>query len=193
MLKVGLTGSIATGKSTIAALFKAKGVPVFDSDATVAEIYQHHDFIAAITTHFPSCVHNNTIDRDLLGQLAFGDAQKLRLLEQLLYPKVIEMRENFIQTHAAAPLLVFDIPLLYEKTLEGDVDVVICTYCDDETQMARALERPHMSAEKLRHILSQQLPQTEKIKRADFTIDTGVSELEMHSAFETLYLKLHQF
>jgi len=192
MLKVGLTGSIATGKSTIAAFFIAKGVPVFDSDATVAEIYTCHDFIDMIKAQFPTCIQNGKIDRHLLGQLVFADPQKLAQLEQLLYPKVIEARVNFIEVHAAEPLLVFDVPLLYEKHLEGEMDQVICTYCDDGIQMARALERPHMTAEKLRHILSHQLPQNKKIARADFTIDTGVAELEMQKAFEALHLNLLQ-
>ncbi|MBS0482049.1 MAG: dephospho-CoA kinase [Proteobacteria bacterium] len=184
---LGLTGSIGMGKSAVAAMFQGLGVPVFDADAAV-----HHlqgpggACVAPIERAFPGTTGAQGVDRQKLGAAVFGDPAALKQLERIVHPEVAEMRRAFLADHAAAPLIVFDIPLLYEKTGQHGLDAVAVVSAPAELQRQRVLARPGMSVEKFEKILALQVPDAEKRARADYVIDTGTSLAETRHAVQRL-------
>jgi len=191
MLKVGLTGSIATGKSYIADLFRKHHVPVLDSDAYVQKLYsEDKSFLEFVKQHFPEAIVSGHIDRALLGRMVFSDKDRLDLLESFIHPKIAQERAQFVALHRDKKFIVFDIPLLYEKDIAKKMDLVVCTYCDSALQKARALKRDKMNAQKLDQILEHQLPQSKKIKLADFAVDTGESKFKTFLRFKTIMKRL---
>lgn len=174
MIRVALTGSIGTGKSTVAKMFATAGVPVFDADAVVRQLQgPGGGLVSKIGELFPGTVRCGTLDRDCLAHIVLADRQKLAALEQLVHPAVREAREAFASAHADAPALVFEIPLLFETGGEKEFDKVIVTSAPPDVQRARVLQRMGMSPAKLESVLARQIPDDEKRRRADFVIDTG--------------------
>ena len=175
-LILGLTGSIGMGKSTVAAMFAQSGVPVFDADAEVRRL-QGPDgaLLPAIEQAFPGTTGITGVDRQKLGAAVFGDDAALARLEAIVHPAVRAARAQFLLEHAGVPLVVFDIPLLFEKGGVEDVDVVAVASAPAEVQRQRVLARPGMTAERFAQILSRQLPDAEKRQRADHVIDTGTT------------------
>jgi dephospho-CoA kinase len=174
MIRIALTGSIGMGKSTVAKMFEAAGVPVFDADAVVRELQSPGgDLIDKIGEMFPGCVRCGTLDRECLAQIVLADREKLAVLEGLVHPAVREARDRFIAAHPQAGALVFEIPLLFETSGEKDFDKVVVVSAPPEIQRARVLGRTGMTAPKLDAILARQLPDEEKRRRADFVVDTG--------------------
>ena len=172
---LGLTGSIGMGKSAVAEMLRDIGVPVFDADAAVHELQgPNGTCLAPIERAFPGSTGPLGVDRQKLGAAVFGDPDKLRLLESIVHPEVAEMRRAFLADNADAPLIVFDIPLLYEKTGQDGLDAVAVVSAPAAIQRERVLARPGMSAEKFEKILALQVPDADKRARADFVIDTGV-------------------
>lgn len=190
-LILGLTGSIAMGKSTVAGMFEALGVPVFDADHEVRTMQGPGGaLLPQIEAAFPGSTGPEGVDRGKLGGLVFGDRDELAKLEVLVHPAVAQARETFLYRHANAPLVVFDIPLLFEKGLERDVDSVAVVSAPPEVQRERVLARDGMTEEKLMQILELQLPDSAKRSRADFVIDTGTSLEDTQKAVEELTQKL---
>ena len=188
---VGLTGSIGMGKSTVAAMFAAEGVPVFDADAEVRRMQGPGGaLLPAIEAAFPGSTGQDGVDRDTLGGQVFGDPEALARLEAIVHPAVAEARAEFLLEHSGAPLVVFDIPLLFEKGGHAAVDTVVVVSAPDDVQRARVLARPGMTAEKFAHILSLQTPDAEKRARADYVVDTGTSLAETRQAVRELAAKL---
>ena len=182
-LIVGLTGSIGMGKSTVAAMFEAAGVPVFDADAEV-RIMQGPDgeLLPAIETAFRGSTGPGGVDRDRLGAQVFVDKAALARLESIVHPAVARKREAFLIEHAGAPLVLFDIPLLFEKGGASAVDQVVVVSAGAEQQRQRVLARPGMTEDKFAHILSLQVPDAEKRAAADHVIDTGTTLTETEDA-----------
>mgnify|MGYP001126842361 CR=1 FL=1 len=188
---LGLTGSIAMGKSTVAGMFEALGVPVFDADHEVRAMQGPGGaLLAAIESEFPGTTGPDGVDRQQLGALVFDDRDKLARLESIVHPAVAEAREQFLYRHVNAPLVVFDIPLLFEKGGARDVDKIAVVSAPPEMQCARVLAREGMTLEKFEQILSLQMPDAEKRARADFVIDTGSTLDETQEAVEELVEKL---
>ncbi|MGJ8536995.1 MAG: dephospho-CoA kinase [Parasphingopyxis sp.] len=174
MILLGLTGSIGMGKSTVAAMFAAEGIPVFDADAEVHRLQgPGGELVQAIEELFPGTTGDDGVDRAKLSRAVLGDREKLAALEELIHPAVGLNRAAFLEEHRDAPLVLFDIPLLYEKTGAAGLDAVIVVSAPPDVQRERVLKRPGMTAEKFEHILALQLPDAEKRARADFIIDTG--------------------
>jgi dephospho-CoA kinase len=174
MIKLALTGSIGMGKSTVAAMFARAGVPVFDADAVVRELQGPGGaLVERIGELFPGTVRCGTLDRDCLAQIVLSDPAKLAALEAVVHPAVRDFRQAFIDKHADAPALMFEIPLLFETDSEEEFDKVIVVSAPAEIQRARVLERRGMSAARLESILGRQMPDVEKRRRADFVIDSG--------------------
>ena len=174
MILLGLTGSIGMGKSTVAAMFAAEGVPVFDADAEVHRLQgPGGELVLAIEELFPGTTGPDGVDRAKLSKAVLGNADALRGLEELIHPAVGLNRMAFLEEHEDAPMVLFDIPLLYEKTGDAGLDAVIVVSASAEVQRERVLKRPGMTVEKFEHILGLQLPDAEKRERADFIIDTG--------------------
>ena len=178
MFVLGLTGSIAMGKSTAAHAFRCLGVPVFDADEAVHRLFAPSGAaVAPVAAVFPGCLDaRGGIDRTALGRLVFGDAAALERLEAIVHPLVRAAERAFLERAAAArrPLVVLDIPLLYETGGEHLVDAVAVVSAPAFVQAQRALRRSGMSADRLAAIRRRQLPDVEKRRRADFVIPTGL-------------------
>ena len=174
MLKLGLTGSIATGKSTVLKAFADLGVPTFSSDEAVHELYRGAAE-APVEAAFPGVSVDGAIDRDKLSRQLIGHPQRLRQLEAIVHPLVRTRIRSFLSEAAARgeTMAVVDIPLLFENGVDWGLDAIIVTVVDEAEQRRRALARPGMTVEKLDAILARQLPQAEKVKRATYIIDTS--------------------
>ena len=176
MRRLGLTGSIATGKSTVLKEFETAGIPVFSADEAVHRLYAG-DAREPIAALFPGVVRDGEVDRQALAAQVLGQPERLAALEGLVHPMVRSAIAGFLERAEAsgAQLAVVDIPLLFESGHDWGFDAVIVTACTPQMQRQRALARPGMTAEKLDAILARQMPQAEKIARAEHVVDTSGS------------------
>lgn len=173
---IGLTGSIAMGKSETARMFAARGVPVFDADAAVHAVYAKGGAaVARIAALCPEAVQHGAVDRARLSAAILADPALLKQVEAAVHPLVADARARFLDEARAAGerAVLLDIPLLFETGREGEVDVIITVSAPAEMQRARALARPGMTADKLDQILARQMPDAEKRARSDFVVDTS--------------------
>lgn len=178
MVILGLTGSIGMGKSTAAETFRLLGVPVHDSDATVHRLLgRDGQAVAAVEAAFPGVRRGNEIDRQRLAKRVFGDAAALAQLESILHPRVRRATLEFLkrQCRARRPIVVLDIPLLFETGGERLCDAVVVVSAPASVQAARVLKRPGMTRTRFEAILATQMPDREKRRRADFVVQTGGS------------------
>jgi len=190
---MGLTGSIGMGKSAVALMLREIGVPVFDADAAVHHLQGPRGaLVPAIEAAFPGTTGPEGVKRQELGAKVFGDAAALARLEAIVHPAVARMREAFMIEHIGEPLIVFDIPLLFEKGHGKDLDAVMVVSAPAEVQRKRVLARPGMTAEKFAHILSLQVPDAEKRARADHVIDTGVTLAETEAQVTALVAAIRE-
>ena len=176
MIVLGLTGSIGMGKSTTAKMFAEAGVPVHDSDEAVHRLYAGAA-APLVEEAFPGTVVDGMVDRARLSKRVVGDAEALAKLEAIVHPLVRTDANRFVAHHRAAgtPLVVLDIPLLFETGGAARVDKIAVVSAPLEIQRKRVLSRPGMTLEKFEAILARQTPDSEKRRRADFVIDTGES------------------
>ncbi|MTV17575.1 MULTISPECIES: dephospho-CoA kinase [Bradyrhizobium] len=174
MLIVGLTGSIGMGKSTTAKLFMEAGVPVYDADAAVHQLYEG-EAAPAIEAAFPGTTAGGKVDRAKLSARVVHDPAAMKQLEQIVHPMLGASRQKFFADAEAAgsPIVVVDVPLLFETGGEKRVDAVIVVTTSPELQRERVLARGTMDATKLDAIIAKQMPDAEKRKRADFIVDTS--------------------
>ena len=174
MIILGLTGSIGMGKSTTAKLFAEAGVPVYDADATVHRIYQG-EAVPAIEAAFPGTTSDGKVDRARLSATVVQDPAAMRRLEQIVHPMLRNYHQKFLDDaeRAGAPVVVMDVPLLFETGGEKRVDAVVVVTTAPEVQRERILARGTMTAETLDAILARQTPDAEKRRRADFVVDTS--------------------
>ncbi len=174
MIMIGLTGSIGMGKSAVSAMFRRAGVPVFDADAAVHELQGPNGaLLPHIEARFPATTGPDGVDRQKLGAAVFGRPEELRALEKIVHPAVASMRKRWLRRNRARPLIVFDIPLLFEKKGWKSVDVIVTVSAPAWMQRQRVLARPGMTPAKFRRIVTLQTPDAEKRRRADFVIQTG--------------------
>lgn len=174
MIKVALTGSIGMGKSEVARMFERAGVPVFDADAEVRRLQgPGGELIDAIERRFPGTTGEGGANREALSKRVLGNRRELQALEEIVHPAVERARANFLQQNGDRPVLLFEIPLLFETGVEGTFDKVIVASAPTKIQRARVLARPGMTDEKLEAFLARQMPDSEKRERADFVIETG--------------------
>jgi dephospho-CoA kinase len=174
LIILGLTGSIGMGKSTTAKMFADAGVPVHDSDETVHRLYAG-EAAPLIERQFPGTVENGIVDRAKLAARVLGDSEALKSLEAIVHPLVQADERLFLDRHrrAVAPLVLLDIPLLFEVGAEGRVDRIIVVTAPPEIQRRRVLSRPGMTPAKFNAVMEKQMPDTEKRRRADYVVDTG--------------------
>ncbi|HSV02227.1 MAG TPA: dephospho-CoA kinase [Phenylobacterium sp.] len=176
MILVGLTGSIGMGKSTTAAMFREAGVPVYDADAAVADLYASGGAaVGPVGEAFPGVVKDGAIDREALRQQVLGDPQALKRLNGIVHPLVGRSRAGFFEAaeRLGVDMVVLDIPLLFETGGHASMDAVVVVSAPAEMQRERVLARPGMTPERLDAILAQQTPDAEKRARAHFVVDTG--------------------
>lgn len=174
MRVVGLTGSIGMGKSTTAAMFAARGVPVHDADAAVHRLYRG-SAVSTLEQAFPGVTVDGKVDRGRLAERVVGDPQALSELEAIVHPLVRESERLFLEEVRAGGhrLAVVDVPLLFETGRVDGVDVIVVVTADAAIQRERVLSRPGMTEEKLETLLARQVPDGEKRRRAHFIVDSG--------------------
>lgn len=174
MIVLGLTGSIGMGKSTTAKMFADEGVPVHDSDETVHRLYAG-EAAPLIEEAFPGTVVGGVVDREKLSAAVLDDQDKLRRLGEIVHPLVRTDQSAFLERNrsAGAPLVVLDIPLLFETGATGRVDDILVVTAPADVQKARVMSRPGMTEAKFAAILANQVPDREKRRNADFVIDTS--------------------
>jgi dephospho-CoA kinase len=174
MIILGLTGSIGMGKSTTAKLFAEAGVPVYDADATVHRLYEG-EAAPAIEAAFPGTTVDGKVDRARLSARVVNDPAAIKRLEGIVHPMLGASRQKFLHDaeQSGAPVVVVDVPLLFETGGEKRVDAVVVVTTSPEIQRERVLTRANMTPEMLAMVLTRQLPDAEKRKRADFLVDTS--------------------
>ena len=178
-LIIGLTGSIGMGKSTVASMFADDGIPVFCADAAVHEMQAAGgDLVHDIEAAFPGTTGANGVDRKALGGIVLGDKDRLAKLELIIHPAVAQRRAAFLQQNASAGMVVFDIPLLFEKGGHAHVDTTVVVSAPASVQRERVLARPGMTIDRFEHIFALQMNDADKRARADHVIDTGTSLTE---------------
>ncbi|TNE59749.1 MAG: dephospho-CoA kinase [Alphaproteobacteria bacterium] len=176
MLLIGLTGSIGMGKSETAKMFQELGVPVYDADAAVHALYaKGGTAVQPIAEAFPAAVKEGAVDRAALSKEVVGNPAALKKLETIVHPLVGAAQMNFLTKAeaAGAPMVVLDIPLLFETGGEARVDVTVVVSAPPELQRERVLARPDMTEEKFEAILAKQMPDAEKRSKADFIVDSS--------------------
>ena len=174
MLIIGLTGSIGMGKSTTLQMFADEGVPVYDADAAVHAVYAS-TAVPIVEAAFPGTTADGKVDRQKLSQRVLGNPEALKKLEQIVHPLLGAHRQKFMEEaeRIGAPIVLMDVPLLFETGGEKRMDAVVVVTAPAELQRQRVLARDNMTAEKLDAILARQTPDAEKRKRADFVVDTS--------------------
>ncbi len=176
MIIVGLTGSIGMGKSTVSAMFRREGVPVFDADAAVHQLQGPNGrLVAAIENRFPGTTSALGVDRRLLGAAVLGKPEALAALERLIHPAVADLRRQFLQRQRARRMVVLDIPLLFEKKGWRAVDFILVVSSPAWVQRRRVLARAGMTTTKFRQIKRLQTPDAVKRRKADWVIETARS------------------
>ena len=178
MIVLGLTGSVGMGKSTAAAMLRRLGVPVHDADATVHRLMAPGGAaVAAVAKAFPDTRRKDGgIDRVALGRRVFADAKALQRLERTLHPLVRQSQQRFLDAARARrePLVVLDVPLLFETGGKARWDKVLVVSAPAAVQRARVMARPGMTEARFRAILAKQMPDAEKRRRADYVVPSGL-------------------
>ncbi|MBX5136140.1 dephospho-CoA kinase [Rhizobium sp. L9] len=179
MLKIGLTGSIGMGKSTVGKLFAEAGIPLNDSDAVVHDLYAG-EAAPLVDAAFPGTMKDGAVDRQELGRQLALDPEGFKRLEAIVHPLVRKRETEFLerQQAAGAEMVLLDIPLLFETGAWERVDVIVVVSTDPQIQRQRVLARDDMTEEKFDMILSRQTPDAEKRRRADYLVDTSHSIAE---------------
>ena len=177
MLKIGLTGSIGMGKTATGKIFSELGLPLYDADAAVHKLYgAGQKGSEKIKEKFPNSINpDGSVNRESLSTEVLGDPEKIKSLENIIHPLVGEDRKLFFDENAKAKAVVLDIPLLFETGGEKFVDYIVVVDAPREIQEERVLSRPNMTKEKFEKIITQQIPNHEKKKKADFIVDTSIS------------------
>ncbi|EJF85408.1 dephospho-CoA kinase [Bartonella rattimassiliensis] len=172
---IGLTGSIAMGKSTVADFFKKAGISVFSADEAVQQLYKSEPALSHIEGVFPGVVEDGEVNRLKLSKILINDNEKLQTLEKIIHPLVQEKEREFINTarKQGKKLVILDIPLLFEKKYESHMDSIIVVSAPPEIQKERVMIRQGMNEKKFAFINTQQMSDEKKRERADFIIDTG--------------------
>lgn len=176
---LGLTGSIGMGKTTTAKMFAKYGIPVWEADTSVHKLYSKEgEAVELFKEKFPSSIVNNEVNRAELKKLINDDERNLKTIETLIHPLVSNDRKRFVKAAEKKniPLIVLDIPLLFEKGHEKSVDYIIVVSVTKETQRKRVLKRNTMTPEMVEKILKIQMSDAEKRQKADFVIITDTLE-----------------
>ena len=176
MFLLGLTGSIGMGKSETARIFRRLGVPVYDADAAVHQLYAKGGAaVLLVAAAFPGSTVDETVDRARLSRMVVNDGAAMKRLEAIVHPLVGKMEDEFLRRQATrgTPVVVLDIPLLFEGKRETSFDAVVVVSAPAGVQRARVLARPQMTEEKLAAVQARQMPDVDKRARADFIVETG--------------------
>ena len=188
---LGLTGSIAMGKTTVSDMFKELGVPVWCADSAVKDLYQPNaEGTRKLKNYLPDAVDKNGVNKEILKKLIHKDNKILKKIESLIHPLLQKSKTIFIRENNMKPLIIFDIPLLFEKNQEKSFDAVLLVTASEETQKKRALSRGKLSSEDFDLIKKNQLTEENKLKRASFVLNTDKPIDETKLEVNILYQKI---
>ena len=189
---IGLTGSLAMGKSTATRMFKTLGAAVFCADKAVHEILKHnHNTQKRIINLFPECLWAGRMSRKRLGNIVFGKSDEIKKLERILHPYIEKQLNSFIKKNNQAKIILLDIPLLFEKGWHKKCDFTVCVACSLKTQKERALRRKTMNEKKLKNIVKKQMNLKDKKRMADFVISSEHGLKQMRKEIHTLWDTIH--
>lgn len=192
MIVVGITGSIATGKSFAAHFFEQHGYPAYYADRLAHTLLEQDAKVAEQIAHFfPEVVAEGAIRREALAQIVWKDSRRLDMLESILHPAVKKALLSSI-AQEKQPMVFIEVPLLFEKAWEQYCTYTIVTYCEESIQQARACKRPGITLERFHAIEARQMPQSKKKERADFTLDTGKGNTYTLKKLEEIHALLKQ-
>lgn len=194
MLKVGLTGNIGCGKSTISSLLEMRDYHIIDADLVTRDIYEYEDMIDRIKIYFPAAVKNETVDRKTLGDIVFSDKDKLLTLNRIVHDKIlsiIEMRiALYSRIHGDGGVVIIDGALLYETDFNKNLDKMIVVYCREDEQLNRILDRDKLTVPQALSRINSQQDQAEKVKSADYVVDNSGSIEDLYPKIDALEEKL---
>jgi len=187
MLVIGLTGGMGMGKSSAADHFRRRGIAVFDADAYVHELYEGAA-VTAVEAAFPGTTRDGRVDRALLAKAVMGKPDRLRALEALVHPMVVQAEIDFLceQEQKGARLAVLEIPLLFETGAQTRVDATVALSAPEDVQRARVLSRPGMTKEKFEALRARQCSDAERRAQADYVVDSGTTLENMHEQLDQL-------
>ncbi len=189
MKKIGITGNIGSGKSTVSGIIKMLGYKVFESDMEVSKLFENRDIIKIIKDNFNSkitgLITENKINRDILGEFVFSNPKELKLLEKIIHPEIWERKERFFVENNKEKIIFFDIPLLFEKKLQSNFNYIIYTFVTRKIQRERVLKRKNMNEKKFNHIISNQnkLSESQK-KKISLKINTNTNKAQIKKKVE---------
>ena len=191
---LGLTGSIAMGKTTVSNMFRDLGVQVWCADNEVNELYKKNGAATKVfSKEFPSVITKTGVDKKKLRNLIHKDNAILKKVERIVHPLLEHSKVDFVKSNKDLPLIIFDIPLLFEKQQERKFDAVLVVTASELTQKKRVLSRKNMKEQDFQLIKRNQMKEQEKIKRADFLINTDKSLLETKQDVLEIYQKIKGF
>jgi len=196
MIILGITGSIATGKSTVVEWMKDRSIPIHEADAVVHDLFLNdQQLIKKVGVLFPKSLNKDKIDRRKLADIVFTEQEHLKKLEAIVHPRVYQIQKAFLQSHQAmnTPLVVLEVPLLYEKGYDKICDYVIVMTCNPETQKHRTLLRPGMTEERLAAIRSAQISDEEKINLADYVLNSEDPKDQVFQKLHLILKEIHSF
>lgn len=188
---IGLTGSIATGKSFVATQFRKKNIKIFSSDTEVSNLLLDINVINSIkeSDELGCVIKNDVVDKKLLSNIAFKDIKILKKLEDILHPLVNDKTINFIKEFKNEKIILLEIPLLFEKKYQKFCNKIITTYCSDKTQKERALRRSNIDIDRLNFIIKQQMHGNLKAKITDYLVYTDISYQYTFNQIDQIFLK----
>lgn len=191
MIIVGITGSIGCGKTTLSTLAKSLGFPVWDIDGWVRSVYRDKDFVRLVNREFFNLESDKAVDKRALRALVFNDYQQLQKLEQLIHPFLQRRLRHFVHKNARRRgLVIIDAALLFELKWNRYCDFVVVADVAYEVQKMRVMARDHISAEEFEKINARQMPNAEKVLKADFVIDTNRPENVLRASLVLLFEEL---
>ena len=177
-IKIGITGSMGMGKTTVSLMFKKNGIKVWNADIEVHKLYENgNEGYKNIISLYPQLKNEIEIDRKKVSNLIRQKKIDLRKIEEIIHPLLKKSRLKFIQENKKEKIIAFEIPLLYETGANKWLDYVISVYCSKKTQMERLYERKNINKDKINYLLSKQIPIKHKNKNADFLINTDQKKM----------------
>ncbi len=187
--KIGITGSIGSGKSTVSEYLSAKGYTIVDADALVKEIYLEREYVDKMVEVFGDirlAEDSTQLDKKKIFNLVFSDKTQLEKLDQTIHPFIEKKIMQSASEHQHEEMVFFDIPLLFEKGYEKMMDKVIAVYCEDDTRWSRASKRSNKTVAEIQSVDKMQMTQQEKKSKADYVLDNSTTLEHLHQQIENL-------